>query len=176
MKRVNDFSSVTTGDLVYVNGRGPISWVVKKLTRGDISHVAIVFTWQWLLEASATSGKVKFTQISKYKKANVFVRRLKSLTQSQSDQIIRLCNKYNRQPYSYLDVLLNALAFPMPKKMRRKFVSGLGNKKFTRCGELVRRVIWEATGYPPYKDFEASNPSEMFKDGEKTQDFSTVST
>jgi len=171
---MNDFGKVRTGDILYVSGKGFVSWLVKKVTGGPISHVAIVFSPGFITEASALSGKVIFTPISKYSKSNLFIRRLRSMTVEQRVKVASLCVEYKGKPYSYFDILLNLLGAPMSDKWRHKFVSGLGNKGFLRCGELMRRVIYEATGYLPYKDFEASHPYETFQDGEKSDDFEVI--
>ena len=171
---MNNFKNIKTGDLLYVSGRGPIAWLIKKLTKGQMSHVGIIYDERLVFETEGRWLKAQLFPVTKYLKSRIFVRRLKSMSDGQRLTVKNLCEKYNNKPYSYLDILLNAVAAPMPDKWRKAFVSKLGNKAFARCGELSRRIVYEATTYEPYQDFEASNPSETFKDGEKSGDFEVI--
>jgi len=171
---LNDFKGVMTGDILYVSGKGIVSSVIKFFTGGPVSHVGVIYDTRLVFETDGAWMKAQLYPLTKYNAAKVYVRRLKSMTGAQKGCVQELCEKYNNTPYSYWDIILNAVGIVLPKKKRKKFVSVLGTKAFAKCDEMTRRIIYEATGYPPFENFEDSTPSDMFIDGEYSGDFQVI--
>jgi len=162
------------GDIFFVEGKGWISKIIRFITRGDKSHVGIMFETHICFEADGIKGKTRFRPLSDYQYSDIIFRRLKTMNEQHRCHLQSVCRGLEGSPYSYWDLALNVIAAPMPKKWRHKFTTFLGNKKFLKCDEAVMLVIHKVTGYQPFKKCERLNPSEMFKLIEKSGDFETV--
>lgn len=166
--------SIKTGDIYFVEGSGPISFIIKLVTRGAISHVGIRYSDRLVFETDGAWGMAQFFGVDKYKGKKVHWRRYTMICEEHRLLIQRLCEKFNRTPYSYWDIALNLIASPMPKKWRHKFVSMLGTKAFSKCDEMTMRIFYKATGYRLFEHYESSNPSEMFDRVEASGDWEVV--
>ena len=162
------------GDLIFFTGTSFFSRLIQRVTGGEQSHVAVAVTDHEVFET--TRGGANFANILTYQgiKIEVMRLRLKWMGREERRKILGLCKKYEGAPYSYWDCFTNFIFRPLPAKWREKTVATLGNKHFMKCDELVQRVIFEATKYPGFKDFESLTPSDLFWKCEISGDFEEV--
>lgn len=151
---------VQAGDIILLEPRNPIGRIIAKITFGKVNHAALVYDSEQMFEARAEHNKTEFTPIEKYDKRRVYVVRPNYIVKNKT-KMKELCNKYNGKPYSFWDIATNAFFFFLTRPLRTKVVSFFGNKEHMVCSEVVARILYEATGYEAWKDFEGITPEDI---------------
>ena len=165
---------LNTGDLLFHSGTSWISRLIRWVTGGRMSHVGLIYSPDKVFETNFTWVTAKVRPLSGYKGKKITCLRLKTIVRPTRDKIVKLCDKYNGFPYSYWDCAANFIGAPLPEKMRKKFVAAVGNKRFAKCDEISMRILWEATGYAPFKQYESHTPNSLYKMCKKSRDFVEV--
>lgn len=148
-----------TGDIGFVVGKGVVSKLIGGVTGGPFSHVFLAVNARQILETDGKWLKAKFTDVSEYDEStNIVVCRPKFLNSASKLKIKLLCTKYKGTPYSYWDCFMNFLVSPFNDRIRSSTTAWLGSSKFMKCDELTMTIIYEATGYEPYKHHESFEP------------------
>lgn len=150
---------VQPADLIFVHGTNWISKIIQKVTDSDINHVGIIYNDRQVFETDLKWGKASFRDLNKYNNVQVIVLRPTYIcTQSYIQQ---LCEKYNKTPYSFLDILTNFLLSPFDEHFRKKVVALIGTKKYAICSELTTRIFYEASRLEYLKGYEGYTPQDL---------------
>ena len=150
---------VKTGDLLFVNGNGLISRLIKKITVGEVNHLGVVYDKETIFETDLSWGKAEFHNLEKYDNKKIILVRMRKLEDRAS--IRKLCEKYNGTPYSIVDIATNLLFAPLKDQLREKLVEIFGTKKFMICSEMSAKILYEASGYKPFSKYEGLNPQDL---------------
>lgn len=147
---------VEPGDTLFLFGDG---WI-ERVTFSRIRHVGIVFDEDFIFETDIWKRRAGFNTLDTYDNRHVEVWGTKDI---DHNKVQDLCEKYNKSPYSWLDIANNFWTAPLHPEIRKKIVAALGNKYFMICSEISARIIYEATGYEHLKDYEALEPCDLLK-------------
>jgi hypothetical protein len=153
------------GDILFdkTKEKGIIDDLIKILTFGPVKHVAIMADSQHVFETHCPRG-AHMSHISTYDNKSVEIYRIKGLTQAQRRDINTLCQKLNGHvPYSVWDIVVHMSLFWAHPKIRGKAMQVLGTKKFMKCDELTKFILYTVTNDILCADFEASNPNEFYQ-------------
>lgn len=150
---------VKTGDLLFVNGNSLVSRIIKKITTGEVNHVGVVYDKDTIFETGLSWGKAEKHKLDKYDNKKIIVVRMRKL--EDREKIQELCDKYSGTPYSIIDIITNIIFSPFNDTIREKFVKTLGTKKFMICSEMSAKILYETTGYKPFKDYEGLTPQDI---------------
>lgn len=135
---------IQTGDLIFEKGKGPVSTSIRKFTKSDYSHVAMVYNFPYIVHAHLLGG-VYFDDISDIKNKFDVYRIKDGLTDKEKQQLQEEMIKYLGYDYDlgqifgYLDMALF--------KGDNKF----NNPKEIICNELVERS-YKKIGYTLLKE------------------------
>jgi len=122
------------GDIVFINGNTPTSWIVRKIDGGPYSHVAVAVSDTHILEAQYFT-KARIAPM-KYKDFEVFDL---GLTDQQRDIIVHLGIELVGRWYDYLQIIwyfLNSIFKLDPKKI-------WNSKNNLICSELVEELLFQ---------------------------------
>ena len=159
----NNFTSlstiVQTGDLLFASGDSIISTLIKKFTFGETNHVGLVYDRHNIFETDIKWGKAQLHPIDRYNDKKVLIVRPMFLEDHRAVQ--KLCEKYDKTPYSYIDIVTNAIFAPLHDELRKRMVRLIGTKKFAICSELTAKIIHEASGYQPFSKYEGLTPQDI---------------
>jgi len=147
----------STGDTLFLLGDG----LIEKWTFSKYRHVGIVCEKDgemMVFETDLWLGKAAFHPLSKYKNKRVVLYETFGL---DPDKVKALCRKYEKAPYSLLDITTNFLTGFLHPAIRRPIVGAVGNKKYMICSELSQRILYEATGLECLKDWESAEPVDL---------------
>ena len=152
---------VKPGDLLFDSGTGFISKAIKRFTFGVTNHVGLIYDSDTIFETDVKWKKASLHPLERYNKRSILVMRLKEL--EDYSKIQELCTQYNGTPYSYWDILTNALFSPLKDEIREWLVERIGTKKFMICSELSARILFEATNLTELSDYEGLTPQDLLK-------------
>lgn len=152
---------VKPGDLLFDSGNGLMSRLIKKFTFGVTNHVGIIYDESTIFETDGKYKKAQFHPLDKYTDRSVLIIRLKEL--EDYSKIKELCTQYNGTPYSYWDIVTNALFSPLKDEVREWLVEKVGTKKFMICSELSSRILYEATNLTELSEYEGLTPQDLLK-------------
>lgn len=151
---------VYTGDLLFYKGNSLVSKIIQKTTGSNFSHVGLVYDQEHIFETDLSWGKAQLRKLDHYEGKEIYVVRLRQL--NNYSKIKGLCQKYDKTPYSILDISTNLLFSMLKDSLREKLVRLVGTKKFAICSELSARILYEATKYSPFKHYEGFTPQDLF--------------
>lgn len=154
---------IQPGDILFSFGTGTISNIIKFLTSGDATHVGIIYDNNTIFETDGKWGKAKFRSLDNYKGKEFAIYRDTTLSDTDKGIVKLLCHEYEGKPYSYWDIFTKGALFWLPDNVRGKITTFLGNDDFMICNELVMNILYRATGAAVYKDFEGTNPADLYK-------------
>ncbi len=154
-----------TGDILFKKGDSFISKIIKNLTFGKVTHVGLIYDEDTVFETDGAWMKAEKHDIFKqYKGKDIEVYRMVGMSDLQKQYIRALCEEYKGTPYSFWDVAVKGILFWMHPKMRGKVAALLGNEQFMICNELVMMIMYKATGLDVFKEYESSNPAELYQE------------
>lgn len=149
-----------TGDLLFYKGDSIVSKIIQKTTFSSFSHVGLIYDDKYIFETDLSWGKAQLRPLEHYENKQIYVTRLRTL--NNYSKIKGLCRKYDKTPYSILDIATNLLFAPLKDTLREKLVGVIGTKKFAICSELSARILYESTSYLPFKSYEGFTPQDLF--------------
>jgi len=152
-----------TGDILFAKGTSLVSKIIRKATKGEATHVGILYDEDTIFETDGSWGQAKFQPLSRYNGKDIEIYRYKSLYPGDFDEIRMLCYAYEGTPYSYWDVIVKLGLCWLPSKLREKLTAALGNRSFMICNELVMRIMLEVTEDKLFLKTEGSNPAKLRK-------------
>lgn len=153
-------SNLKPGDILLITPKNTIGKLIVKFTFGKVNHAAICYDSENIFETDGDIFKADFAEIEKYEGRDVFIVRANYI-RDRIKEVKDLCEKYKGRPYSYWDIVTNALFFFLARPIRSKVVGLFGSKEFMVCSELVARIVYEATGNKIWKDFEGMTPEDI---------------
>lgn len=165
MKKLTKKDHLRTGDVLFTMGQNWISKSIAAITFSKVSHVGIMYDPDSIFETDIKFGKAGKHPVSSYYGKDVRVFRPMAMTNEQIQRIKDLCNKYDKKPYSGLDILTNALFFFLHPKLRRSLVSAIGTKGFMICSEMTARILYgsDELRYPYFKGYEGFQPADLLE-------------
>lgn len=82
------------GDIVFVHGKGIVSWLIRKVSKGEYNHCAIAISDQLVFESEWNSG-VRIRNINAYKKKGAEIKVIPmEVTEKQVNHLYQICNSY----------------------------------------------------------------------------------
>ena len=144
------------GDIIFALGKG----LIEAVTFSNVRHVAIVYDKYTVFETDIWKRRAGFTSLMNYYDKDAELWRADDVYETKVQE---LCNKYDKTPYSYLDILTNLLTAPLHPKIRRKITAFIGNKYFMVCSELSGKILYEATKNPFLRDYESLQPIDLYR-------------
>lgn len=132
-----------TGDILFVSGKGWISNLIRFISFGKATHVAII-CGSGIYETDGAWRKSRLSPIDTYDQKEYELYRIDSLTPEQQIKIIAACNKRVGTPYAYLDCFNQALTFFLAKAIKDKITSTFSTSYFTKCDEETRIILAES--------------------------------
>lgn len=126
-----------TGDIVFVNGKTPTSWLVRKIDGGPFSHVAVAVSNTHILEAQYFT-KVRISEM-KYTDYEVIDL---GLSDEQRDKIVHLGIELVGRWYDYPQILWYFLNHFIKLDAKKIWNS----KNNLICSELVDYLLFQV-GY-----------------------------
>lgn len=151
---------VEPADLIFVQGSGWISNMIQKTTFSNFSHVGIIASKDKVFETDIKWGKASFRDLDKYNQSKVVIVRSNDIC--KPEEILDLCKKYDKTPYSFWDILTNFFLAPFKDEIRKKIVALIGTKKYAICSELTARIFYEASGMYYLRGYEGYTPQDLF--------------
>ncbi|MCY8228712.1 hypothetical protein MOC30_14075 [Bacillus spizizenii] len=126
------------GDIIFVQGKGIVSKIIRMFDRGKFSHVAIAMSESQVIEADVdTEVAVRPLSMDKYRLVEIVDL---ELTFEQREKVIRSALKMIGTKYDYIQLLWYALR----KIFRFRGRNRLNNPKYVICSEMVFRVLNES--------------------------------
>ena len=126
---------MTTGDIIFVGGNGPIDKTIRLFDHGDYNHVAIFVSDTQILEAQYNT-KVHVIE-NPYHGSNYVtdVVRMK-MTDEQKEKLLKLKDQYIGESYDYGDIFLIFLRLEFGIHLQQ-----FKNPKEEICSELVAQLL-----------------------------------
>ena len=143
-----------TGDVYFLLGNG----LIERVTFSKIRHVGIAYDDKTVFETDLWQRRAGFHSVKKYDGKKIEIWSVKALDPMK---VRRLCEKYDKSPYSMLDIINNFWTAPFHPEIRKKIVGWLGNQKFMICSEITARIIFESTGLECLKGWESLEPVDL---------------
>lgn len=141
MKSLCFFRSVkelNTGNIIFVQGKGIVSRIIRYFDKGDYSHVAIAVDYDYVIEADVdTKVSARFFDPNKYSKITVIDL---GLDESKSMHVINEALLLVGTKYDYLQLVWYGLR----KLFNIKGKNKLNNPRNVICSELVFIVLSKA--------------------------------
>lgn len=134
--------SATTGDVLFVCGKGIISEGIKLVTQSQVSHVGLIYNSQLIFETHAKQN-ARLNPIKKHYEGKKIEIYRPPLDEKEKVKLIEICHKYNGSRYSMFDIGTNFAFFWLRSPARRKVVSFLGRKSWMICSEITARILYE---------------------------------
>lgn len=126
------------GDIIFVQGKGIISKIIRMFDRGKFSHVAIAVSESKIIEADVdTKVAIRPLSMDKYRLVEIVDL---ELTFKQREEVIRSALRMIGTKYDYIQLLWYALRKIFGFKGRNR----LNNPRYVICSEMVFRVLNEA--------------------------------
>lgn len=154
------------GDIFFVEGTTFISKIIQWMTFSKITHCGLVRRTETDFDIFETDGSLKKAKFRSFNtlinsKAQFF--RADFLTDAQRQAVAILCQHYNGTKYDYWDVALNGLFFWLASPIRKKLIEKLGCKALLKCDEMTMKILYDASGYEPFKDYLTFTPAELYR-------------
>lgn len=146
--------SFRAGDILFERGQTPISWFIKKLDKGDFSHVAIALSPTHILEAQyGVDTRIAPFYFEDYEIVDL------GLTDEERDQIVHLGIQLVGRHYDYHQIIGYLL----------KYIFGLDDiKKFNSpnnliCSETIDFLLFSIGKIPEEVYLGGHTPNELFR-------------
>lgn len=144
----NDMTSfmrlVRVGDIVLIEGRRRISWVVQKITSSPWSHVGLYVGSGQLLEAE--DHGVELCPVMKYAEHNIRLCTPRGLDETARAVVVDLASESLGRRYDRTNVRNLMLAYFARARRPREFIGNLEECQ-EMCSSLIARAF-EALNYP----------------------------
>ena len=95
--------AIYRGDIVLSKEQSPTSWILRKLTRSQWSHVGIYDGFGKVISAVPFKGVIYKNYGEMFEKcSNVGVYRVKDMTKQRADKVIEFCEKHRDTKYDFM--------------------------------------------------------------------------
>ncbi|MCY9056039.1 hypothetical protein MOE90_20555 [Bacillus spizizenii] len=136
--RKRDALLVKKGDIIFVQGKGVVSRIIRVFDKGKFSHVAIAMSESQVIEADVdTKVAVRPLSMDKYRMVEIVDL---ELTLKQREEVVKSALKMVGTKYDYIQLLWYALRKIFGFRGRNR----LNNPKYVICSEMVFRALNEA--------------------------------
>jgi hypothetical protein len=122
------------GDVIFSRPRGPIGWIISKVSRSPYSHVSLAIDSNTVIEADRFV-KSRFADLS-YDKEVHHVYRLRDITEEQRQRIVEVASTFTGIEYNYSKIvsLFLRLVFNVMK-------SPFNNANKLICSDIIDKAF-----------------------------------